>query len=91
MPNGNRLRDVENTYGYQKGKGQEEVGINEKFSINRYKQLYVKKTNNRDLLCTRRNYIRYVAINYNGKEAEKELYMCVIVYILYILCTIYSV
>ena len=47
-------------------------GISEKFEISRYKLLYVKQINNKDLLCSIGNYTQYLAIIYNGKESEKE-------------------
>ena len=34
--------------------------------------LYIKQINNKDLLYGTGNYIQYLAINYNGKESEKE-------------------
>ena len=42
------------------------------FVINRYRLLYIKQINNKDLLYSIRNYIQYLVITYNGKESEKE-------------------
>ena len=46
--NRNRLTDIENIYGYQRGKGG--GGINYEYEINRYKQLYIKWIRNKDAL-----------------------------------------
>ena len=54
-----------------KGKG-DGGGINQEFVISRYKLLYTKQINNKDLLNSTGNYIQYLVINYNGKESEKE-------------------
>ena len=34
--------------------------------------LYIKLTNDKDLLYSRGNYIQYLIITYSGKESEKE-------------------
>ena len=64
------------TYGYQRGKG-EERGINQEFGINRYTLQYIKQKNNKDLLYSTVDhcialYIQYTVITYNRKETEKE-------------------
>ena len=49
----------------------------------------MKEINNKDLLCSMRNYIRYIVRAYNGKESEKE-YIYIHIYIhLYIYIYIY--
>ena len=53
------------TYGYQRGKW----GAGSKLGgINRYSLLYIKEINNKDLLYSAGNYIRYLVINYKEKE-----------------------
>ena len=42
--------------------------INSEFGISRYKLLYIKQINNKDLLYSTGNYIQYLVITYNGKE-----------------------
>ena len=44
----------------------------DKFGINRYKLLYMKHVNNKDLLYNTGNNIQYLIITYNGKEAEEK-------------------
>ena len=46
---------------------------NWKLGINRYTLLYIKKTNNRDLLYSTRNSIQYCVMTYVGKESEKKI------------------
>jgi len=43
-------------------------GINWEFGINRCTLPYIKLINNRDLLYRAGNHIKYLVINYNGKE-----------------------
>ena len=62
-------RHRKQTYGYQRGKGGER--INQEFRINRYKLLYIKQINNKDLLYNTGNYIQYFVITYNEKESKK--------------------
>ena len=63
------------------GKG----GVNQEFGISIYKLLYIKYINNKVLLYSIGNYIKYTSINCNGKEYEKEYvytyigYMCVFI------------
>ena len=45
-----------------------EGGINQEFRISRYKLLYIKQVNNKDLLYSIGNYIQYPVINHNGKD-----------------------
>jgi len=40
--------------------------------INRYTLLHVTQMNNKDLLCSTRNYIPYLIKTYNGRESGKE-------------------
>ena len=49
---------------HQEGWGE---GKNEEFGINIYPLLYIKYLTNKDLLYSRRNYIQYLVITYNGK------------------------
>ena len=71
-------RHRKQTYSYQQG------GINQEFGINRYKLLYIKQINNKDLLYSTGNYVQYLVMIYNGKESENEyiyVYMCVYIYV----------
>ena len=43
--------------------------------------LDIKQINSEDLLYSTGNYIQYLVITYNGKEPEKNIYVCVCVYI----------
>ena len=45
-------------YGYQRGQGFGEGGINEEFGINRYMLLYVNEINNKNLLESTGNCIQ---------------------------------
>ena len=63
-------KDSENKLTGTKGETQEE-GINQEFGISTYKLLCTRQINNKVLLYSTRNYIQYLAINYNGKEHEK--------------------
>ena len=45
----------------------EETGINLEDGTNRYKLLYVKHTNNKDLLYSSGNCIQYRVVTYSGK------------------------
>ena len=50
--------------------------INQEFKISRYKLLYIKQINNKDLLYSTGNYAtQYLIINSNGKEYIKNMYM----------------
>ena len=60
----NRLTDRKQTYGYQKGK---QGGKIKEFEISKYKLLYIKQINNKDLLYSTGNYIQY--LKYNEKES----------------------
>ena len=62
-------RDGKQIYGYQRGKRR---GIKQEQGINRYTLLYIKQENNRNLLCSARNYIQYLLVTFNGKVSEKE-------------------
>ena len=42
------------------------------FGVSRCKLLYIEWINNKVLLYSTGNHIQYPAINYNGKEYEKE-------------------
>ena len=47
--------------------------INQEFKISRYKLLYIKQINNKDLLYSTGNYAtQYLLINSNGKQSAKE-------------------
>ena len=52
-----------------KGKG--EGGINLKFGVNRYTQLYIKQINNKEPRFSTGNYTQYLVVSYNEKESEK--------------------
>ena len=49
-------------------------GKNEEFGINIYTLLYIKYLTNKDLLYSRRNYIQYLVITYNGKQFKILIY-----------------
>ena len=66
-------RHRKQSYGYQRGRGGGE--INWEFGINWHTLLYIKQTNNKDLLYRTSNYIPYLVIIYNGKVTEKTIYM----------------
>ena len=52
-------------------------GRNEEFEINIYTLLYIKRVN-KDMLYSPGNYIQYLAITYNGRDAEKiYTYACI--------------
>ena len=53
------------------------VGKEWEFEISRHKLLYIGWINNKVLLYSTGNYIRYPVINHNGKEYGKE---CIYVY-----------
>ena len=50
-------------------------GINQECGISRYKLLYVKQINDKDLLFSTGNYTQYFVITYKRKESEKNIYM----------------
>jgi len=60
-------------------KGEEgEVGMERGLGVTRCKLLYTEWINNKFLLYSIGNYIRYPVISHNGKEYKKEcIYMCV--------------
>ena len=60
-----------------KGKG---GGINKEFGINRYILLYVKQIANKDPLNSTGNSVQYLVIAHNGKEPEKDIYVCMYMY-----------
>ena len=45
--------------------------------ISRCELLYIGWINNEDLLCNTGNYILYSAINHNGRESEKNIYLSI--------------
>ena len=47
------------------------------FGISRYKLLYIGWINNKVLLYSPGNNIQYPVINHNGKEYEKNIYVCI--------------
>ena len=49
--------------------------INWEFGVNRYVLLYIKWINNKDLLYSIGNYVRYLLITYYGEEYEKDIYI----------------
>ena len=51
-------------YDYQRGEERGELGTNLRYGINRYKLLYIKEMNSKDLLYSTRNYSHF--ITYNG-------------------------
>ena len=68
--------DIENNLMVTKG-GE---GINQEYEINRQTLLYIKQTDNKDLLQSKRNYTQNLVITYNGKESEKDyiyIYACI--------------
>ena len=52
-------------------KGESEEGINQKFRISISELLSIKQINNKALLYSTGDYIRYLIIDCNGKEYEK--------------------
>ena len=66
-------RHREQTCGCQGGGG---VGDWE-LGISRYKLVYIEWINNKVLLYSTGNYIQYPVINHNGKEHEKNVYICI--------------
>ena len=66
-------RHRKQTSGYQTEKG---VGISQKFGINTFTLLYIKKINDKILLYGTGENIQYLVISYNGKKFYKE-YMCI--------------
>ena len=75
LQNRNRLTDAWKTNLWLP-KGQGGGGINQQFEMNKYTLLYIKKyiKNNKDLLCSKGNYIQYFVITCNGKESEKQFH-----------------
>ena len=51
-------------------------GMEWMFGISRCKLLYIEWLNNKALLYSIENYIKYPTINHNGKEHKKR-YMCI--------------
>ena len=75
LQNRNKPTDIENTYGYQRGKLCVWGGgcqINQEFGINMYNLLYIKEINNKDPLYSTGNYTQYFVITYEGKESERK-------------------
>ena len=67
-------RHGEQTYGCQGGR--DGGGMDWESGISRCKLLYREWINNKVLLYSTRNYIRYPVIKHDGKEYEKEcIYM----------------
>ena len=62
-------------YGHQREKGNWDYGIS------RYKPLYMKQINNKDLMYSTGNYSQYFVIIYRGKESENNLYIYIYTYI----------
>ena len=54
------------------------MGVEWEFRVSRYKLVHIEWINNKFLLYSIGNYIRYPGINHNGKAYEKE-YICVCV------------
>ena len=69
--NRNRLTDIENRLVVAKGKGGG-GGVEWEFGVSRCKLLYTEWINNKVLLYSTGNYIRYPMINHNGKEYKKK-------------------
>ena len=57
----------EQTCGCQRGGGNGR-GKDWEFGVSRCKLLYIERINNKVLLYSTGNYIKYLVINYNGKE-----------------------
>ena len=64
-------RHRDQTCGCQ-GRGGGGEGMDWEFGISRCKLVYLGWINNKVLLYSTGNYIRYPVINHNGKEYEKE-------------------
>ena len=54
-----------------RGGGMGEV-MDREFQVNRCKLLYIERINNKVLLYSTGNYIRYLVISHNRKEYKKE-------------------
>ena len=60
-------------------KGEMELWINYKFVFNKHTSLYIKQTNNRDLLNSTGNYIQCIAITYKCRVwKRKNIYNTII-------------
>ena len=53
-------------------KGERGGGINLEIETGIHMLLYIKWINNKELLYSTGNYIKYLVITYNGKKFEKE-------------------
>ena len=69
--NSNRLTNTENSLVVAK-EGGGGIGMDWEFEISRYKLIYIRWTNNKVLLYSTGNYIRYPVMNHNGKEYERK-------------------
>ena len=69
--NRNRLTNTENSLVVAK-EGGGGIGMDWEFEISRYKLIYIRWTNNKVLLYSTGNYIRYPVMNHNGKEYERK-------------------
>lgn len=56
------------SYGYARRRGRRKDKSGD--GINLYTLLYIRQISNMDLLYSRRKYIQYPAITYNGKKSE---------------------
>ena len=67
-------------------------GLNWEFGISRCKLVQRKQINNKVLLYSTGNYIQYPVINHNGKEYEKEIYICIteLLYCIAVINTIFQ-
>lgn len=66
LQNRNRLR--KQIYGYRREKRR---GINSEFGIQRYTPQYIKQINNKVLLYSTANWLKYLVITDLGKGSEK--------------------
>ena len=69
--NRNRLTNTENSLVVAK-EGGGGIGMDWEIEISRYKLIYIRWTNNKVLLYSTGNYIRYPVMNNNGKEYERK-------------------
>ena len=71
-------------YGYQREKG------NQGYGISRYKPLYMKQINDKDLMYSTGNQSQYSVIIYKGKESENNIYIHIYTHMAESLCCTYE-
>jgi len=76
--NGNRLTDIQNRLAVAKGEGCGRMDW--EFGISRCKVLYIEWINNKVLLYSSEDYIRYSAIKHSGKDHENDYYIHIYIY-----------